>query len=300
MEINIITPSDALWGQVITCAESCSWRGTQFLVDQMKQGRIHGWERVLVAVEDGKIAGFCAVCEHDCIPDVTYTPFVTTLFVEEEYRGHRLSQRLIETAVEYLRTLDFDAAYLLSDHVGLYEKYGFSVIDKCPTPWGKEEQIFRRILSPLEFQKLSEVDLSFLTNMLMLPDIIDSLHWNPSPLEVQSAYIDQWSNDPDEAHYIINRDGAPVGWIKLNGLSRPEQLWISMLVIHPQHQGNHYGRDTLIWVEQMAQEKNYQNIGIQTTADNIPAIVRYIKSGYRMSFNRNDNRFVFTKELLDN
>lgn len=149
MEIKILTSSDALWEQAIAYMKDCSWRGTQFLLHQIQQGKMHGWERVLVAVEDEGITGFCAVCEHDWIPDLSYTPFVTTLFVGEPYRGHRLSQQLIEAAAAYLKTLGFEAVYLMSDHVDLYEKYGFSVIDRCKTPWGETEKLYIRKLLTL-------------------------------------------------------------------------------------------------------------------------------------------------------
>lgn len=149
MNIYIINSKEALWNPTITCMENCPWHGTKFLLDQIHRGAFGDWERLVVARHEGEIAGFCAVCKHDWIPDVPYTPFITTLFVAEAYRGKRLSQRLIETAVQYACTLGFDSIYLFSDHIGLYEKYGFSAIDKYSTPWGEPETLFRRTLSPV-------------------------------------------------------------------------------------------------------------------------------------------------------
>ncbi|MDO4298341.1 MAG: hypothetical protein Q4C59_07700 [Lachnospiraceae bacterium] len=36
----------------------------------------------------------------------------------------------------------FEEVYLVSDHVNLYEKYGFSVVDRKMAPWGEEEKIY--------------------------------------------------------------------------------------------------------------------------------------------------------------
>ena len=149
MNINIINSNHLLWNSAITYLENCPWRGTQFLLDQIHRGAFGDWERLVIARHEGEIAGFCAVCKHDWIPDVPYTPFITTMFVAEAYRGKRLSQRLIEAAVRYVCTLGFDSVYLFSDHIGLYEKYGFSAIDKFSTPWGEPETLFRRALSLL-------------------------------------------------------------------------------------------------------------------------------------------------------
>ena len=41
-----------------------------------------------------------------------------------------------------LKVLVFNKVYLVSDHENLYEKYGFSVIDRKMAPWGSEEKIF--------------------------------------------------------------------------------------------------------------------------------------------------------------
>lgn len=64
----------------------------------------------------------------------------------EVYRGNRLSEKLIQKAMEYLKDLGFDKIYLVSDHINLYEKYGFCVIDRKMAPWGEEEKIYMQKL----------------------------------------------------------------------------------------------------------------------------------------------------------
>ena len=252
----------------------------------------------MIARHKGEIAGFCAVCKRDWIPNVPYTPFITSLYVAEAFRGNRFSQRLIEVANQYVRTLGFDAVYLFSDHIELYEKYGFSAIDKYSTPWGEPEMLFRRTLSPLSFREMQQTDLVSLTQLLLIPSIAKSLHWYPSPDEIRDAYENYWNCDPDEANYMITLDDSPIGWIKLNGLLEKNTLWLSMLVIHPDHQGKHYGEMALHWVERFAKEKACPYVGIQTTVDNCSAVALYVKAGYRMELTKPDgDRYVFTKDI---
>ena len=78
--------------------------------------------------------------------DVDYTPYIGYMFVDEKYRGNRLSQKLIQYAMEYLRSMGFEKVYLVSDHENLYEKYGFSVIDKKMAPWRSMEKIYMQYL----------------------------------------------------------------------------------------------------------------------------------------------------------
>lgn len=90
-------------------------RAGKSLAQEMRAGSFTGWERVLAAVEENRIAGYCTVARTDCIPDLPYTPFIGYLFVGEAHRGARLSQRLIQRAMDYLGDLGFDRVYLVSD-----------------------------------------------------------------------------------------------------------------------------------------------------------------------------------------
>ena len=146
MQIKIITPSDELWNVVIEYAENCSWSAGKFLSNEMKNRSFSDWERVIVCFEDEGICGYCTVTKRDCIPNVSYTPYIGFVFVGEEYRGNRISQKMIEFAMEYLKSIGFDRVYLVSDHENLYEKYGFEIIDRKVATWGEEEKIYMQKL----------------------------------------------------------------------------------------------------------------------------------------------------------
>ena len=146
MTIKTITQNDNIWNEVKDYAQSCSWRAGKALARAMERNSFEDWERVIVAVSDEKICGYCTVEKTDCIKNVPYTPYISFVFVGEEYRGNRLSQRLIEYAMNYLRCVGFEKVYLISDHENLYEKYGFSVVDRKIAPWGEEEKIYMLVL----------------------------------------------------------------------------------------------------------------------------------------------------------
>lgn len=144
MLISALTEKSPLWEELIAYAGSCSWRAGRELAEAMRENRFQDWERVFAAVENGRIAGYCTLAKRDCIPDVPYTPYIGFVFVGEPYRGKRLSRQLIGTAMEDARRLGFKEVYLVSDHRGLYEKYGFVRVDERPAPWNPEtmETIF--------------------------------------------------------------------------------------------------------------------------------------------------------------
>lgn len=142
MEIKQISKDDALWPIVALYADQCSWRAGKSLARQMREQRFEDWETVFVALDQDQIAGYCTLAKTDCIPDVPYTPYIGFLFVGERYRGERLSERMIGAALKHARMLGFEKVYLVSDHVNLYEKYGFIRVDEKMAPWGAMETIY--------------------------------------------------------------------------------------------------------------------------------------------------------------
>lgn len=142
MEIRILQPGDDNWKTAADYAEACSWRAGPFLAKQMRGGDFSDWERVFAAFDGERMAGYCTLSKTDCIPDVAYTPFISFVFVGEPDRGSRLSQRLIEAALQYAKTIGFSRVYLVSGERGLYEKYGFQKREDRKDFWGNEEQIF--------------------------------------------------------------------------------------------------------------------------------------------------------------
>lgn len=147
MIIEALTGADTRWEAVADYASACSWRAGGLLAQQMRSNAFQAWERVFVAfAEDGGIAGYCTLAERDCLPDVPYSPYIGMVFVGEAYRGHRLSERLLRAAGDYAASLGYPRVFLVSDHEGLYEKYGFTPVDSRPAPWNPDamETVFCR------------------------------------------------------------------------------------------------------------------------------------------------------------
>lgn len=104
-------------------------------------------ERVIAALHDGDIAALCTFSNRDELPpEYDFKPFVGFVFVDEKYRGRRLSGKLIDAACGIAREQGFTAIYLMRGEVGLYEKYGFRKIGDYGTIYGSVEQLFAREL----------------------------------------------------------------------------------------------------------------------------------------------------------
>ena len=143
-EIVCLTAGHPLWEKVAEFAESCSWRAGVTLASFMRSGRFSEHERVFAAFIDGTPAGFCTLTDKDALDDkYGISPFIGFVFVEEQYRGRRLSEGLIKAALSYAGSNGTEKVYLTSEEQGLYEKYGFTKLgDGCDTIYGTKEQLF--------------------------------------------------------------------------------------------------------------------------------------------------------------
>ncbi|MBR4180403.1 MAG: GNAT family N-acetyltransferase [Treponema sp.] len=145
--IQIMTSAHPLWHKTISFAETCSWRAGAALAQKMRENDFADNERVFIAIENDEIAGFCTFSNKDELSqEYDFTPFIGFLFVDEKYRGHRLSSKLIDTACSLAKTQGFTTIYVMSGEVGLYEKYGFEKLGDYATIYGTTDQLFSKSL----------------------------------------------------------------------------------------------------------------------------------------------------------
>ena len=144
MEIKPIIFWDVFWQNVLDYAKNCTREAWPILTQKMQWNEFLDWERIFIAIDNEKIVGFCTFTKEDWIPNCDYTPFVWFIFVDENYRWKRISEKMINTVEEYAKTLNFKKLYIVSDHKGLYEKYWFEKYDEKVDELWRSETIFVR------------------------------------------------------------------------------------------------------------------------------------------------------------
>lgn len=83
----------------------------------MRKNDFAPFERVIAVIKDEKPVAFCAFTAKDeCPEELPYTPFVGFVFVSEEERGQRLSEKMINKAGEYALSLGYERLYICSGH----------------------------------------------------------------------------------------------------------------------------------------------------------------------------------------
>ena len=143
IDIQIMKNGHKYWNATADFAMNCSWRAGGYLTKLMYENAFAEEERVLVALVDGNIAGFCTYAKKDELPEeYDFTPFIGFMFVDEKYRGNRLSEKLIQAACNHAAKEGVSKMYIMSGEIGLYEKYGFEFLGMYETIYGTEDQLF--------------------------------------------------------------------------------------------------------------------------------------------------------------
>ena len=148
MRITALEEGSVEWELTADAAEKCSWRAGKNLAQLMREGKFRDWERAFAAIENGRTVGFCTLTRYDELPeDCGYSPFIGYVFVDEVFRGHCLSGRLIDCVCHYAESIGFKTVYVCSGELGFYEKLGFRLVSSSvSTVYGTSERLFVRSL----------------------------------------------------------------------------------------------------------------------------------------------------------
>jgi len=85
----------------------------------------YGW---YLCLDGHRIIGGMGVIENDFHDRKDLMPNVCAVYTEEAYRGQGIAGRLLNIVVEDMRSKGISPLYLVTDHTGFYERYGWAFL----------------------------------------------------------------------------------------------------------------------------------------------------------------------------
>ena len=95
----------------------------QSIQDCLRQGG--GVPQWYVVVRGNSIIAGCGVIGNDFHERTDLTPNVCAVYVDEAYRNRGIAGFMLEYVCEDMARMGFPTLYLLTDHTGFYERYGW-------------------------------------------------------------------------------------------------------------------------------------------------------------------------------
>lgn len=125
--------------------EQGDWRAAKLLANLLREGKFQqatGGGTVYLLMDGENIVSFVTLTRQDCIADETLYPWLGFFYTFPDYRGHRYGGQLLKYAAEEVKKRGCKQVYLATDHVGLYEKYGFEYLESRIDIYGEDSRIY--------------------------------------------------------------------------------------------------------------------------------------------------------------
>lgn len=102
----------------------------------------HSLPRWYFMIKSNEIIGSFSLMTNDFVSRQDLGPYLSNLYVEEEERGKKLGEILLNHARKEAHKLGFQKLYLCTDHENYYEKYGWTHITNGYHTWNRESKIY--------------------------------------------------------------------------------------------------------------------------------------------------------------
>lgn len=133
-------------GEWISKIDCCDWKAAGFLAGLLRENRFYqvlgNGARLYIMAEAEKLVSFAVLSPKDCIDDDSLTPWIGFVYTAPEYRGNRYSGEIISHLCGIAGNEGHKRVYIATDHIGLYEKYGFTYMENRIDVWGEDSRIY--------------------------------------------------------------------------------------------------------------------------------------------------------------
>lgn len=136
--------------QLMQKISACDWSAAHFLVELLQKGTFNdtlgGWGDLFLLMDGDNLVSFITFTGQDAVRDESLTPWIGFVFTAPEYRGHRYAGLLLNHAECKAAQLGHPKMYIATDHIGLYEKYGYVYQENRIDIWGDDMRVLYKPL----------------------------------------------------------------------------------------------------------------------------------------------------------
>jgi GNAT superfamily N-acetyltransferase len=106
-------------------------------------------------IEDGRIIAGLGVIENDFHDRKDLAPNVCAVYVEEEFRGRGVAGKMLAFAAEDMCARGVETLYLITDHIGFYERYGWEFLCMAREDGGGMTRMYTHRQNPRPVESVS-------------------------------------------------------------------------------------------------------------------------------------------------
>lgn len=122
------------------------WDAGQYLSELLREGKLGelvGEDvRVLMLTEGEELIAFCTLAAKDDVQPTVLTPWIGWIYTFPKYRGRRLAGELLSYAEALAKSDGHESVHISTNHVGLYEKYGYTFYKTMKDVGGDDTRVY--------------------------------------------------------------------------------------------------------------------------------------------------------------
>ena len=129
--------------------EKSDWGAAQYLAYLLKENKLNdlvGKSLVLMLVDSENLVSFCTLAEKDDVQPTDLTPWIGWIYTFPKYRGNRMAGKLLTHAEKLAKESGTTHTHISTNHIGLYEKYGYEFFITAKDVDGEETRVYRKKL----------------------------------------------------------------------------------------------------------------------------------------------------------
>lgn len=130
--------------------KECDWGAGQYLEKLLREEKLKQLvgdsTKVLMLADGENLVSFCTFAEKDDIQPTDLTPWIGWLYTFPAYRGKRYAGKLLSHAEVLAEEDGIKNIYISTNHVGLYEKYGYEFFQVMKDIEGEDSRVYVRRL----------------------------------------------------------------------------------------------------------------------------------------------------------
>jgi RimJ/RimL family protein N-acetyltransferase len=138
-------------------------------------------------------------------------------------------------------------------------------------------------------------DADFLRDLVINPDVRSTIGRSPRPvnLQEQNNWIEDISENTDEAHFLIEHEGEKAGTVSINGLESDYRRGEFGVSVHPDYQGKGVGTKAVQLILRYAFQAQNMHKVRGGYLENNPASERIMeKAGFQEEGVERDYRYI--------
>ena len=133
---------------------ACDWSAARFLVQLLQEDRffemLGGWGDIYLLMDEDTLVSFATLTGQDAVRDESLFPWIGFVYTAPEYRGHRHAGQVLAHAERIAAEKGHRRVYIVSDLVGLYEKYGYTYQENRIDFWGSDQRVLHKNLEEVK------------------------------------------------------------------------------------------------------------------------------------------------------